>query len=298
MDIQAEISKLKREKNGIILAHNYQSPEIQDIADILGDSLDLAKRAADTTADIIIFCGVDFMADTAKIVSPDKIVISPQKMATCPMANMISVEALQKLKADNPKAKVVTYVNSTAEVKALTDVCCTSANAVNVVQNIDAEEIIFVPDKNLGKYCQRFTTKKLIFHDGYCHVHNSMDPLEIVKAKEAMTDAPVLVHPECPPAIIDLADEVLSTSGMLEYVKNSKKKRFLIGTEVGIIYRMQKENRDKQIFSAGTPKVCPDMKKTSLEDVYEALLNEQNQIEIDSTVATNARKALTEMMKY
>jgi len=280
------------------MAHNYQPPEIQDIADILGDSLDLARNAAQLDVDILVFCGVDFMADTAKILSPDKKVLVPRRDATCPMANMITSAQLRKLKQKHPAAKVVAYVNSTAEVKALTDICCTSANAVSVVNNIDSDEIIFIPDKNLGSYCQRFTDKKIILWDGCCNVHDRFSAAEVSNARSKMPDAPLLVHPECKPEVVDLADEVLSTSGMLEFVHKSPALRFLIATEQGILYRMQKENPGKEFFSAGSPKVCVNMKKTNLNDVLSVLENEDHKIEIDQEVAFKAKKALDAMLEY
>ncbi len=297
-NIVKEIEQLKKDKNAVILAHNYQFPEIHDIADFLGDSLDLARKASLSDADIIVFCGVQFMAETAKILAPDKTVLMPVKTAGCPMADMITADQLAKLKRENPKAKVVTYVNSNADVKALTDVCCTSSNAVKVVQNIDADEIIFVPDHNLGSYCQRFTDKKIILWDGHCYVHNRISPSEVIASKEKMPDAPLLVHPECSPAVVDLADEVLSTSGMLTFVKESKAKRFLIATEEGIMYRMKKENPDKEFYAAGSPKFCVNMKKTHIEDVLKVLRDESNQIEVDADIAKKAKFSLDKMLEY
>jgi len=293
-----KIKELKEKKNAVIMAHNYQPPEIHDIADILGDSLDLAKKASKLTEDIIIFCGVDFMADTAKILAPGKKVLVPRHDATCPMANMISAEKLKELKREYPDAVVISYVNSTAEVKALTDICCTSANAVTVVNNVATDEIIFIPDKNLGAYCQRFTDKNIILWDGYCYVHNRFTADEVTIAKQKMPDAPLLVHPECSPEVIDLADEVLSTSGMLHYAKINPAKRFLIATEEGIMYRMAKENPDKQFYSAGIAKVCSNMKKTTLIDVLDVLENENNEILIDQEVAVAAKKSLDAMLEY
>ncbi|MDD4527432.1 MAG: quinolinate synthase NadA [Candidatus Margulisbacteria bacterium] len=293
-----EIQALKKEKNAIIVAHNYQYGEIQDIADFVGDSLELSKKASELKNDIIVFCGVWFMAETAKILAPDKKVLLPVKNAGCPMADMITAEQLAKLKKQHPKAKVVTYVNSNADVKALTDVCCTSANAVKIVQNIDAEEIIFVPDKNLGAYCQRFTDKKVILWEGHCYVHSRISPAEVKTAKQNLSDAPLIVHPECSPQVIDLADAVLSTAGMLEYVKKSKAKRFLIATEEGIIHRMKKENPEKQFYSAGTPKFCVNMKKTKLSNVLQALREETYQIEVPKDIAKKAKASLDRMLEY
>jgi len=298
MNIVEEINKLKKEKNAIILVHNYQRPEIQDIADFLGDSLGLAKQAAGTKAGIIVFCGVRFMAETAKILSPEKMVLLPRKEAGCPMADMITAEDLRRLKKNRPDAKVVSYVNTNADVKAESDICCTSANAVKVVKNISAEKIIFTPDKNLAAYCQRFTDKEIIPWNGYCHVHERITKEEVILAKENFPDALLLIHPECNPSVIDLADEVLSTSGMVSFAKKSDKKRFLIGTEGGLIYRLKKENPGKEFYSAGTAKMCRNMKLTTLNDVYLSLKEERYPIELAGEIIKAVQKALTAMLKY
>ncbi|MCK4590444.1 MAG: quinolinate synthase NadA, partial [Candidatus Latescibacteria bacterium] len=256
INIVEEIGRLKEEKEAIILVHNYQRSEIQDIADFLGDSLRLAKEAAKTDARLIIFCGVRFMAETAKILSPEKVVLLPRREAGCPMADMITSEELRALKERNRDAKVVSYVNTNADVKAESDVCCTSANAVKVVENVRARRIIFVPDRNLASYCQRFVHKKMIPWNGYCYVHERITKEEVLLAKKRFPDAPLLVHPECCPEVIDVADEVLSTSGMVDFAKKSAEKRFLIGTEEGLIYRLKKENPEKEFYAAGTPKIC------------------------------------------
>ena len=296
MNIVEEINKLKKEKNAIILVHNYQRPEIQDIADFLGDSLGLAKQAAETKARIIVFCGVRFMAETAKILSPEKMVLLPRKEAGCPMADMITAEDLRRLKKNYPDAKVVSYVNTNADVKAESDICCTSANAVKVVKNISAKKIIFTPDKNLAAYCQRFTDKEIIPWNGYCHVHERITKEEVILAKENFPDALLLIHPECNPSVIDLADEVLSTSGMVSFAKKSDKKRFLIGTEEGLIYRLKKENPEKEFYAAGTAKMCRNMKLTTLNDVYLSLKEERYPIELAGEIIKAAQKALTAML--
>ena len=298
MNIVEEIIKLKKEKNAIILVHNYQRPEIQNIADSLGDSLGLAREAAKTDAWIIVFCGVRFMAETAKILSPEKTVIIPRKNAGCPMADMITAEDLRILKEKYPGAKVVSYVNTNADVKAESDICCTSANAIKVVRNIKAEKIIFTPDKNLAAYCQRFTDKEIIPWNGYCYVHEKIREEEVRLAKEKFPDALLLVHPECNPSVIDLADEVLSTSGMLSFAKKSDKKRFLIGTEEGLIYRLKKENPGKDFYAAGTAKMCRNMKLTTLNDVYFSLKEERYAIELPEGIIKSAQKALEAMLKY
>ncbi|MBU1427420.1 quinolinate synthase NadA, partial [bacterium] len=292
MNIVEEINRLKKEKKAIILVHNYQRPEVQDIADFLGDSLGLAKQAAKTRAKVIVFCGVRFMAETAKILSPKKTVIIPRKDAGCPMADMITAEDLRRLKKNYPDAKVVSYVNTNADVKAESDICCTSANAVKVVKNISAKRIIFTPDKNLAAYCQRFVDKEIIPWNGYCYVHEKIREEEVRLAKEKCPDALLLVHPECNPAVIDLADEVLSTSGMLNFAKKSDKKKFLIGTEEGLIYRLKKENPGKEFYTAGTAKMCRNMKLTTLNDVCFSLKEECYAIELPEGIIKSAQKAL------
>jgi len=296
MNIVEEITKLKKEKNAIILVHNYQRPEIQNVADFLGDSLGLAKQAAKTEAKIIVFCGVRFMAETAKILSPKKTVIIPREDAGCPMADMITAEDLRRLKKNYPGAKVVSYVNTNADVKAESDICCTSANAVKVVKNISAKRIIFTPDKNLAAYCQRFVDKEIIPWNGYCYVHERISKEEVLLAKEKFPDALLLVHPECNPSVIELADEVLSTSGMLNFAKKSDKKRFLIGTEEGLIYRLKKENPGKKFYAAGTAKMCRNMKLTTLNDVYLSLKEERYAIELPEGIIESAGKTLTAML--
>ena len=298
MNIVEEITKLKKEKNAVILVHNYQRPEIQDIADFLGDSLGLSREAAKTDAKIIVFCGVRFMAETAKILSPEKIVLLPRKEAGCPMADMITAENLRILKEKYPDAKVVSYVNTNADVKAESDICCTSANAVEVVKRVKANKIIFTPDKNLAAYCQRFVDKEIIPWNGYCYVHEKIRKEEVRLAKEKFPDALLLVHPECNPSVIDLADEVLSTSGMLNFAKKSDKKRFLIGTEEGLIYRLKKENPGKEFYAAGTAKMCRNMKLTTLNDVYSSLKEERYAIELSEGIIKSAQKALMGMLKY
>jgi quinolinate synthase len=237
------------------------------------------------------------MAETAKILSPGKMVLLPRKEAGCPMADMITAEDLRNLKKKHPDAKVVSYVNTNAEVKAESDVCCTSANAVKVVKNVCTEKIIFTPDKNLAAYCQRFTDKEIIPWDGYCHVHERITKEEVLLAKEKLPDALLLVHPECKSSVIDLADEVLSTSGMVNFAKKSDKKRFLIGTEEGLIYRLKKENPGKEFYTAGTAKMCRNMKLNTLNDVYLSLKEERYPIELAGEIIKSAQKALTVMLK-
>ncbi len=298
-DIVKEIKKLKQEKNAILLVHNYQSPEIQDIADILGDSLDLSKKARETDKGVIVFCGVRFMAETAKILSPHKKVLLPVHNAGCPMADMVTYRDLQKLKEENPDYWIVSYVNTNAEVKALSDVCCTSANAIKVVKNIPATNILFVPDKNLGNYiAKNVPEKKIKLWEGFCIVHRKINLEEVKKTKELYPDALLIVHPECEPEVVEIADEVLSTNGMIKFVKESKNKKFIIGTEEGLIYRLKKENPDKVFYPAGRTIICSDMKKTKLNDVLKALKYEQYEITLPEEVIKSAQAALNRMLEY
>ncbi|HBY57425.1 MAG TPA: quinolinate synthase [Candidatus Atribacteria bacterium] len=296
-NIVERIAKLKKEKDAIILVHNYQRPEIQNIADFLGDSLGLAREAAKTNARIIVFCGVRFMAETAKILSPEKMVIIPRKDAGCPMADMITAKDLRRLKKNYPEAKVVSYVNTNAEVKAESDICCTSANTIEIVKNISAKRIIFTPDKNLAAYCQRFIDKEIIPWNGYCYVHERITEKEVRLAKEKFPDALLLVHPECNPSVIELADEVLSTNGMLNFAKKSDKKRFLIGTEKGLIYRLKRENPGKEFYTAGTAKICRNMKLTTLNDLCLSLKEERYVIELPEEIIKSAGKTLKAMLE-
>lgn len=289
---------MKGEKNAILLVHNYQRPEVQDVADFLGDSLGLAKEAAKTDARMIVFCGVRFMAETAKILSPEKTVLLPRKDAGCPMADMITREDLRVLKAKSRGAMVISYVNTSADVKAETDVCCTSANALEVVKNVEADRIIFTPDRNIASYCQRYVKKDVIPWNGYCYVHERMTREEVLLARKRIADALLLVHPECNPSVIDLADEVLSTSGMVDFAKESDQKKFLIGTESGLIYRLKRENPAKEFYTAGTAKACRNMKLTTLNDVYLALKEERYAIELPEEIVKSAQRALEAMLKY
>jgi quinolinate synthase len=298
MNYAEKIKELKKEKDAVILVHNYQRGEIQDIGDYLGDSLGLSRRAHDTEAKMIIFCGVRFMAETAKILSPDKKVIIPRENAGCPMANMVTPEDVLEMRKEHPNAKVVSYVNTNADVKAVTDVCCTSANAVKVVKNIAADEIIFVPDKNLGSYVKRFTDKKIFLWNGFCYVHETISKEEILISRKKFPEALLLVHPECRAEVIDIADEVLSTSGMLKFAKKSNAKSFLIGTEEGILYRLKKENPGKEFYTAGTSKICSNMKLTHLEDVYNALNEEKHEIILPEDIISASKKSLEAMLKY
>ncbi len=294
-----KINKLKKERNAVILVHNYQIGEVQDIADYLGDSLGLSLAAAKSDAKVIVFCGVHFMAETAAILCPDKKVLMPDVSAGCPMADMITVEGLKKLKAEHPRARVVCYVNTAADIKAESDICCTSANAVKVVKSLkDTEEIIFVPDKYLGNYTSTLVKdKKFILWQGFCSIHVRILPQHIQAAKEKYPQAKVLVHPECRPETIALADEVLSTGGMIKYAKESGAKEIIIGTETGIIYRLKKENPGKNFYPATELAVCPNMKKTNLEKVLWSLEDLKTEVVVPEQIADKARSAIEKMME-
>ena len=269
-----EINKLKKEKNAIILAHNYQLPEIQDIADLTGDSLELSMKAAKTDSDLIIFCGVSFMAETASIVCPGKKVILPVPDAGCAMADMIDENSLREEKAKHPGVPVVTYVNSTAAVKAESDICCTSANAVEVVASLDSDTVLMTPDKNLAKWVERNVDKKILFWPGFCPIHDELTTIAVKAARAEHPKAVLMAHPECPPEVLDIADVVRSTSGMLKFAKESQHEEFIVATEVGLIYPLEKQNPGKKFYPASPEMVCQDMKKTRLEDVLRALREE------------------------
>ena len=247
-EIAKRIEQLKKERNAVIIAHNYQIEEVQDVADFLGDSLQLSQEAAKLEEEVIVFCGVHFMAETAAILSPDKTVLMPDLSAGCPMADMITASELRDWKKQYPGRKVVSYVNTSAEVKAESDICCTSSNAVQVVEAVEGDEILFAPDKNLAAYVARFTKKKIIPWDGYCYVHNNIRLGHVREKKEQLPEAELWVHPECRPEVIDIADKVLSTGKMIKEARITTKADILIGTEAGIIYRMSKENPDKNFF--------------------------------------------------
>jgi quinolinate synthase len=298
-ELQTKIVELKKAKNAVLLVHNYQIEEVQLVADYLGDSLGLSQIAAKVDCDIIVFTGVKFMAETAKILSPGKKVLLPRLDAGCPMADMIVVDELRELKAKHKNAKVVTYVNSSVEIKAESDACCTSSNAVKVVKNIDADEIIFIPDRNLGSYVQKMVPeKKIILFEGYCYVHHRIKKEEIEKMKELYPGAKVVVHPETRMEVIELADEVLSTGGMIKYVSQSNDEEFIVATEQGLLERIKRENPGKKIYPALRPKICSNMKRTSLRDVYDSLKEEKYEIIIDPEIAARAVKSLDAMLKY
>jgi len=295
-----QIDKLRKERNAVILAHNYQLPEVQDVADLTGDSLELARKAKGVDCEVIVFCGVTFMAETAHILNPDKTVVMPDPQAGCPLANMVSADDLRKMKADNPGSPVVCYVNSTAEVKAESDVVCTSANAVKVVQAIDTDKpIIFVPDQHLGEYVQRVTGRELILAPGFCPTHRHVMADDILDMKKNIPDAVVIVHPECATDVIEIADFVCSTSQMLPAVENSPdRKKFIIGTEVGMLHRLRQQFPDREFFVPSNRCVCPNMKKTTLEKVLWELETLEHKIELDPEIAREALGALERMLDY
>jgi quinolinate synthase len=298
-DMKQMILKLKEAKNAVILAHNYQIEEVQLVADFLGDSLELSRKAASLGQEVIVFAGVKFMAETAKILSPAKKVLLPRLDAGCPMADMITVAELRELKAQHPDAIVVTYVNSSVEIKAESDVCCTSSNAVQVVRNVPSFEVIFVPDQNLGSYVQKMVPeKKIHLFEGFCYVHHRVKVEEIEDMRRMHPRAKVVVHPEVRPEVIAQADEVLSTSGMLKYVNESPAKEFIVATEQGLLQRMKRENPAKNFIPAGNPKICSNMKRTTVQDIYDSLNEEKYAIEIDPAVGERAGKALREMLQY
>ena len=295
--IADRILKLKEEKDAIILAHNYQIDEVQDNADFVGDSLQLSIEASQVRNRIIVFCGVHFMAETAKILNPDKMVLLPDSNAGCPMADMITADELRELKEKHPGAIVICYVNSTAEVKALSDICCTSSNAIKIVESVpEGKEIIFIPDKYLGSYIQGETGRKMIFWNGYCPTHIRINAKQIIALKKEHLEAEVIVHPENTPEVIEVADRVESTGGMLKYIKDSDGKSFIIGTEVGIIHRLKKENPGKQFIPAMAKAICPNMKLINLEKVMWSLEEEETKIMVPEDIALKAKSAIDRMI--
>lgn len=295
-ELQQSIKSLLKKRNAVLLAHNYMRDEVQEIADITGDSLGLSQEAANTSAEVIIFCGVHFMAESAAILSPEKTVLLPRLDAGCPMADMISAEELIKFRELHPGVPVVTYVNSSAEVKAYSDICCTSANAVKVVNSLPGKEIIFTPDRNLGTYVSRFSDKKFHLWDGFCPTHERLKPDAVTALKEANPDALFICHPECNPAVVALADHVCSTTGMYDYCRTSPAKTFIIGTEAGILYRLRLENPGKEFILASPALFCPNMKLTSLEDIQAALETMQPVVKVAEEIRVRAKQALDRMI--
>jgi quinolinate synthase len=294
--MKEKIKRLLKERNAVMLAHNYQPPEIQDIADLCGDSLELSIKASQTDADVILFCGVHFMAETASILSPEKTVLLPRQDAGCPMADMVTAEKLQAKLSELPPMPVVTYVNSSAAVKALSTICCTSANAIEVVNSLDAEEILMVPDRNLAKNTAAATRKKIHFWDGYCPFHNILTPEDVRKVKEAHPGAVVMVHPECRPEVVELADAALSTSGMIRYAAQSDQTEFVVGTEIGLLYPLGKSNPNKKFYPASLKMECLDMKKISLADIVKSLEEMAGEVKVPEEIRHPALGAVQRMI--
>lgn len=295
--MKAEIERLKKERKAVILAHNYTRSEVQDVADYTGDSLELARRATQVDADVIVFCGVYFMAETAAILNPDKTVLIPDPSAGCPMADMITGAQLRELKAKHPGAVAVCYVNSTAEVKAECDLCVTSGNAEKVMATIPAgREILFVPDQHLGGHISAKEGRDYVLWPGYCPTHARLTPKMIADARAAHPGAPVMVHPECPKDVREAADEQLSTGGMCRFARESDAQTILVGTEVGILHRLRKENPDKTFVSVSDTLVCPNMKKTTLENLRDCLRDMSNRVVVEKDVADRARRAIDAML--
>jgi quinolinate synthase len=292
-----KISALKKKRNAVILVHNYQLGEVQDIADFVGDSLELSQNAAKTDADVIVFCGVHFMAETASILCPDKVVLLPEINAGCPMANMITAKRLRAKKKEHPQAVVVCYINSSAEVKAESDICCTSANAVGVIKSLDAREILFVPDQYLGHYISTRTGKKMILWPGFCPTHVRIKPERIKELKQEYPQAKVVVHPECRPEVIALADEVLSTSGMCRYAQRDEVREMVVGTEMGIIHRLKKENPGKRFIPVSEQAICPNMKLITLEKVLWSLEEMSPEVKVPQRIRLKAKAAVDKMLR-
>ena len=320
-DLREEILKLKEQKRAIILSHNYQRDEVQDIADFTGDSLELSRTASTMSCDVIIFCGVNFMAESASILSPEKTVLLPELDANCPMADMIQVSSprrvwktfpgyevqpafvfpheftLRDIKARYPGVPVVAYVNTTADVKAESDICCTSANVVKVVESLPGGTVICIPDRNLSQWAGKNTRKQVIAWDGFCHVHDRATKEDVTKARSEHPKALLMAHPECRPEVLELADHVTSTSGMLRVAGLSEAKEFIVGTEIGLLHRLRKENPAKVFFPLRKDMVCPNMKKTTLQSVLTALREMKNVIKVPEEIRVPAKRALDRMLE-
>lgn len=297
-ELVEQIQKLKTDRGAVILAHNYQLPEVQDIADSAGDSLELSRKAAATDADVIVFCGVHFMAETAKILSPEKTVLIPDPKAGCPMADMINAQELREFKALHPGVPVVAYVNTTAEVKAESTICCTSANAVRVVESMESHTVLFVPDKSLGAYvASKVLDKKVIPYCGYCPTHHRILAQDVINAKREHPEALVVAHPECTMDVLKLADGIESTSGMLRYVKESPAMEFIMCTERGLLHRLRLDNPEKTFYNPSPLNICPNMKKITLEKVLWSLEDMKYEIELDADVIEKAKAAIEGMIR-
>lgn len=297
-ELEKKISELKKERNAVIVSHNYQVDDVQRIADVVGDSFALSKYCASSNAEVIVFCGVHFMAESAKILSPHKTVLLPEIDAGCPMADMVTAEALRERKMQYPGAAVVCYINSSAEVKAESDICCTSSNALSVVRSLKQKDIIFVPDKNLGSYvAEKVPEKNIISWEGYCVTHHRIKIDEVTKIKHMHPDALMLVHPECQKNIVQAADFVGSTKQIIDFATNSDRKKFIIGTEMGVLYKLKVNNPGKTFYVMSQGLICPNMKKTSLQSVYNSLYEMKYKIELDEGIMNRARYSLEKMLE-
>ena len=294
--LKERVLEVKRRKDALVLVHNYQIAEVQEIGDFIGDSLELARKAVDARKNLIVFCGVRFMAETAKILNPAAKVLIPRMDAGCPMADMVTREDVLALRQKYPDAAVCSYVNTNADVKAETDICCTSANAVDVIASIPSRRVIFTPDRNLAAYVARKVNTEIIPFDGFCYVHNRFSADEVRQAKVAHPEAVVIVHPECKPEVIDLADRVLSTSGMMRFAKESEATEFVVATEVGLLERMAREIPGKRFYSPGKARYCFNMKRIRLEDVLRSLVDEVYEIDLEPEIMDRARKPLERMI--
>jgi quinolinate synthase len=296
-ELKERLLQLKKERNAIILAHYYQRDEIQEVADFRGDSFLLAQKAAQTDADVIVFCGVHFMGESAKILAPNKTVIIPDERAGCPMADMVNVEGLRALKRQHPNATVVSYINTSADIKSETDICCTSANAIKVIESVESDEIIWVPDKNLGDYVSKFTNKKMIIWEGYCNTHDMLTVKDVEEMKAQYPNAQFVVHPECRPEVVRLGDFVGSTTAIIKYCKESPCQEFIVGTEDGTGYQLRMDSPNKQFHFATKYLVCPNMKVNNLKKVVRCLETMQPEIYVPTEVADKARLSLERMLQ-
>ncbi|HOB29312.1 MAG TPA: quinolinate synthase NadA [Bacillota bacterium] len=296
-EIKEKIAALKAERKAIILAHNYQIEEVQELADYTGDSLELSRIAAAAEAEVIVLCGVHFMAESAAVLAPEKVVLLPEKDAGCPLADMVTPEGLRLYKEKYPDAAVVTYINSSAAVKAESDICVTSANAALVVDSLEAERIIFVPDCNLAHFVSRQTKKEIIPWPGYCITHHRISPDDVDRARRINPNAPVIVHPECRPGVVERADAVLGTGGMIRFVKETEAQEVIVGTEEGMIYRLRQERPDIKFYLLSPGLLCPDMKYTTPDKVVSSLENMQHRITVPPEIRKQAAGALQRMLK-
>lgn len=297
-NLKEKIVKEKEAKNAVILAHNYQPDSIQEIADYVGDSFGLSQKAAALEVETIVFAGVYFMAESAKILSPEKNVLIPDRFAGCPMAEMADLETLEKMKAEYPEAEVVSYVNSSAEIKAASDICCTSSNAVKIVNSLAAEKIIFLPDKNLGSYVAQQTDKEIIFWEGYCPTHHRVMSVDVKRMRKQYPQALLAVHPECRKEVVEAADFAGSTAGILKFAKESKAQEIIVGTELGLLYRLKAENPAKKFRLLSPKLICQNMKRNSLKKIYKALKNMETAVELKEEVRVKAAEALNKMLAY